>query len=89
MPSHTTAYSHESNGVAEHYNQTLSAMVRPALEHALSARLSEAYKWACCIKNNLPHAALNGITPHQAPYNAEPCISHLRPFHTKCYAHID
>ena len=29
---HTGAYAHESNGVAERYTQTLSAMVRPALE---------------------------------------------------------
>ena len=85
----TAAYSHESNGVAERYNQTLSAMVRPALEHALHSLLAEAYNWACYIKNRLPHSALNGITAYDALYNAKPSISHFRPFYTKCHAHID
>ena len=85
----TAAYSHESNGVAERYNQTLSAMVRPALEHALPSLWAEAYNWACYMKNRLPHSALNGITPHEALYNAKPSISYLRPVYTNCYAHID
>ena len=62
----TAPYSHESNVVAECYNQTLSAMVRPALEHAPPSLWGEAYNWACYIKNRLPHSALNGITPYEA-----------------------
>ena len=89
MHQQTPANSHESNGVAERYTQTLSAMVRPALEHAPSSLWAEAYSWACNIKNRLPHSALVGITPYEALYNAKPSISHLRPFYTKCYAHID
>ena len=64
-------------------------MVRPALEHAPPSLWAEAHNWACYIKNRLPHSALNGITPYEALYNAKPSISHLRPFYTKCYTHID
>ena len=84
----TAAYSHAFNAVAECYNQTQSAMVRPALEHAPPSLWPEAYNWACYIKNRLPHSVLNGITPYEALYNAKPSISHLLPFYTKCYAHI-
>ena len=85
----TAAYSHQSNGVAERHTQTLSAMVRPALEHAPPSLWAEGYNWACYIKNRLPHSALYGITAYEALYNAKPYISHLRPFYTKCQAHID
>ena len=64
-------------------------MVRPALEHTPPSLWAEDYNWPCYIKNRLPHSALNGITPYEALYNAKACISHLRPFYTKCYAHID
>ena len=85
----TAADLHDSNGVAETHNQILSAMVRPALEHAPPSRWAEAYNWPCYIKNELPHSALSRITAYEALHNAKPCISHLRPFHTKCYAHRD
>ena len=55
----TAAYSHESNSVAERYKQTISAMVRPALEHAPPSLWAEPYNWACYMKNALPHSALN------------------------------
>ena len=42
----TAAYSHAFNGVAEHYNHTLSAMVRPARVHAPPSLWAEAYNWA-------------------------------------------
>ena len=83
----TAAHSDQSNAVALRYNQTLSAMVRPALEHALPSLWAEAYNWACYMKNWLPHSALNGITPYEAFYNAKPYISHIQPFCHKCYAH--
>ena len=71
------------------YNQTISAIVRPALEHAPRSLSAEAYTWAYYIENRLPHSALYGITPYEALYNTKPSISHLVPFYTKCYAHID
>ena len=50
MPNQTAAYSHKSNGVAEPYNQTLFAIVRPVIEHAPPLLCTEAYNWACYIK---------------------------------------
>ena len=85
----TAAYSHESNGVAERYNRTLSARVRPALEHVPRSLWAEAHNWACYIESGLPHSAINGITPYEAFYIDKPSISHLRPSHAKCYTHID
>ena len=43
MDKQTAAYTHESNGVAEPYNQTLSAMVWPAREHPLPSLWADAY----------------------------------------------
>ena len=47
MHKQTAAYAHESNGEVECYDQTLSAMVRPALEHAPPLLEAEAYNCAC------------------------------------------
>ena len=85
----SAACSAESNVVAEPHNETLSAIVRPALEHAPPSFCAETYNWACYIKHRLPHSTLNSITPYDGLYNAKPAISHLRPISTKCYAHID
>ena len=64
-------------------------MVYPALKHALPSLWAEACNWACYIIKGPPHSALHRITLYEAFYNAKPSISHLRPFNTKCYAHID
>ena len=85
----TEVYSHKSNGVAESYHQTQSAMIRPALEYAPLALWPEGYNWARYIENRLPHSPLNGITQHEALHKAKACISHLRPFYTLCYAHME
>jgi len=39
----TTAYSPKSNGIAEHYNQTLTNMVRPSLDNVLASLWAEAF----------------------------------------------
>ena len=64
-------------------------MVHPALEHAPPSLWAEAYNWACFMKHRLPHSALYGITACEALNNAKPSISHLQPFYTMCYGHID
>ena len=64
-------------------------MVHAAFEHAPPSLWAEAYNWAWYIKNRLPLSALIRITPYEALYNAKPSNSHLRPFHTKSYTHID
>ena len=43
----TAAYCYESNAVAERYNQSRSAIVRPALEHAPPSLCAEANTCAC------------------------------------------
>ena len=85
----TAAYCQESNGVADHYTATLSAVLRPAHAQAPPSLLAEAYTCACYITNRLPHSALHVITPYEACYHTKLCISHLPPFYTKCYAAID
>ena len=60
----TTAYSPESNGVAECYNHTLTNMVRPSLDNVLASLWAEAFNWACYVKNRLPYSALMDKTPY-------------------------
>jgi len=60
----TAAYSPESNGVAERYNQTLTNMVRPSLDNVLASLWAEAFNWACYVKNRLPYSALMDKTPY-------------------------
>ena len=64
-------------------------MVRAALEYAPPSLCAKAYNWACYFKNRLPPCALNRITTYATLYNAQLYISDLRPYYTKCYAHID
>jgi len=84
----TTAYSPESSGVAECYNQTLTNIVRPSLDNVPASLWAEAFNWACYVKNRLPHSALMDKTLYKVLFQKKPMISHLRPFYTKCYIHI-
>jgi len=84
----TTAYSPDSNSIMEHYNQTLTNMVRPSLDSAPTSLWAEAFNWACYVKNRLPHSALIDKTPYEIQLKKKPTICHLRPFYTKCYGHI-
>jgi len=84
----TAAYSPESHGVAERYNQTLTNMIRPSLDNVPASLWAEVFNWACYVKNRLPHSALMNRTPYEVLFNKKPTISHLRPFYTKCYVHI-
>jgi len=84
----TTAYSPESNGVAERYDQTLTNIVRPSHDNVPTSLWAEAFNWACYVKNRLPHSALMDETPYEVLFQKKPTISHLHPFYTKCYVHI-
>jgi len=84
----TAAYYPESNGVAEHYNQTLTNMVRPSLDNIPASLWAEAFNWAYYIKNRLPHSALIDKTSYEVLFQKKPTISHLHPFYTKCYVYI-
>jgi len=84
----TAAYSPESNGIAERYNQTLMNMVRSSLDNVLTSLWAEPFNWACYIKNRLPHSALMNRTPYEVLFSKKLIISYLRPFYTKYYVYI-
>ena len=84
-------YLHESNGTAERYNQTLCTIARAGMLTFPDAPYlwNEAIAYAAYTKNRLPHAALGGDTPFaRINDGAKPTISHVRPFGSKCFAHI-
>lgn len=84
------AYSSESNGIAERYNQSIETIARcmmmkvPEHQHLWA----EAIGTAAYLKNRLPHAALGGKTPYELFHNKRPTIHHLRPFGSIGFAHI-
>jgi len=84
----TAAYSPESNGVAERYNQTLTNIVRHYLDNVPASLWAEVFNWACYVKNRLPHSALMDKTLCEVLFNKKPMISHLRPFYAKCSVDI-
>ena len=97
----TLPYSPESNGVAERFNRTLKEIVRASLLSmaAMDGQgtdigkylflWAEAVSTAVYARNRLPHKGLGKpTTPHAKLYGEKPCISHMRPFGTKCYVHI-
>ena len=79
------------NGVAERTNLTICSMARAML---IDANLHDFF-WpfavltAAHIKQRVPHAALPpNTTPFQLWFGHRPNLSHLRPFGTKCTAHV-
>jgi hypothetical protein len=86
----TTAYSPQSNGVAERINRTLFDMVCPMLNGS-GAPLelwSEALHTACYIWNHLPSRSLDGKSPHEAWHSSKPSVSHIHKFVSLVYCHI-
>lgn len=82
-------YSHESNGVAERFNRTVTNMVRCMIMDHGRFLWGEAYATAVYLKNRLPHSALTGDkTPYEALFGKKPTIQHLCPFGQTCYVHI-
>ena len=83
-------YSHESNGIAEQFNRTITTMARAMLSNGnLPLSLwSEAINMAVYLKNRIPHKAVKESTPYEALYGNKPLIQHLQPFRRKCYVHI-
>ena len=86
----TPPYSHESAGVAERFNRTITTMMRSMMINMQSKFLwAEAAATAVYIKNRLPHSTLpNNQTPYEALKGEKPSIKHLQPFGRKCYVHI-
>lgn len=70
-------YSHESIGVAEHFNRSIQDLARTSgMNSGLPRSLwGEAIAMITNIKNLLAHSALTNQTPYQANYGVRP------PFH--------
>ena len=83
-------YSHESNGIAERFNRTITTMARAMLNGGnLPLSLwSEAISTAVYFKNRIPHKAVKESTPYEALHGKKPSIQHLQPVGRKCYVHI-
>lgn len=83
-------YSHESNGVAERFNRTITNMVRCMIMNHPKTLWGEAFATAVYLKNRLPHSALKdkNLTPFEALKGNKPSINHLIPFGRTSYVHI-
>jgi len=86
----TTAYSPQSNGVAERFNRTLLEGVRSMLH---GSGLSKGF-WGEAVlcfnhtANRTPKKALkDGMTPYEAFYGVKPGVYHLRPFGCRVSIH--
>lgn len=86
----TAAYAHESNGVAERFNCTITTMARTSLiDSKLPKKLwAEAIAVATYTKNRLPHWSVPEMTPYEAFFTKKPSIGHLQPFGAHVYVHI-
>jgi len=82
------AYSHESNGLGEPYNQTIITAARSLLTGLPLASWAEAITTAVYHRNRLPNRSIAKSTPYQSLYHKKPLISHLRPYGTKCFVHL-
>jgi transposase InsO family protein len=73
----TVPYSHESNGVAERCNRTITTIARTLLvDYESKALWAEAIAYAVYTKNRLPHnALLLQSTPYQALHGQKPSIT--------------
>lgn len=83
------SYSHESNGIAERFNQTIITKARTMLMDHGKFLWAEAISMAVYLYNRLPHRSINGQSPLEA-LTSHPFTSttHLRPFGSKAFVHI-
>lgn len=77
------AYSHESNGTAERFNQTIITNARTMLMDHGKFLWVEAISMAVYLCNRLPHRSINGQTPIEVLIGHTPSLTnHLRRFGT-------
>jgi transposase InsO family protein len=84
------AYSHESNGLAERFNRSITETARAmTVDEDHLPLWAEAVHTANTLRNIKPHSSLpRKITPWEALYNEQPSIGHLHPFGQEVYVHI-
>jgi hypothetical protein len=84
------AYSHESKGLAERFNWTITTIARTSMQETdIKSLWGESIATGVYLKNRLPYAAmLTEITPYFALHNKNPSIHHLQPFWEACYVYI-
>lgn len=80
MRYYTTPYTPQQNGVVEHRNRTVMAMVRSLLkERQVPTKYwGEAVRHAVQVLNKLRTRLLSSITPYEAWYNRKPSVEHLK-----------
>ena len=85
----TSPHTPTTNAVAERINRTMNALMRANLKQAgMRDEMWEyALKAGMWIKNRLPHAANQGITPYQYVHGEPPNLKNARVFGSKCYVH--
>ena len=83
----TGAYSSAQNGLAEKPNQDLGRMMRSLLYSAGlgSEYWSYALRHSVYLKNRLPHASLQWVTPYQQLNGTMPDLSNIRCFGSKVH----
>jgi len=83
-------YSPQQNGIAERKNRTLVEFARSML-HAANLPFKywgEALMTANFICNRRYTKVLKNITPYERWTGMKPCVSNLKVFGCKCYAHV-
>lgn len=84
------AYIHETNGMAERFNRTITSSARALLyDSGLPLGLwAEAVTHASYTKNRMPHVSLGGKSPLEAISKKKPHLGHLQPFGSPAYVYI-
>ena len=84
------AYIHETNGIAERFNRTITASAHALLyDSGLPLSLwAEAVTHATYTKNRMPHVSLGGKSPLEVTEGRKPNLSNLQPFGSPAYVFI-
>ena len=77
---YSPSHSHESNGVAERYNRTITTMARTMLIGYNKRFWGEAINLAVYLKNRLAHKRVKDQTPYEAYHGKKPMVHHLQLF---------
>jgi len=84
------AYIHETNGIAERFNGTVTDSARTLLfDSGLPLSLcGEALTHTVYTRNRIPHAALNNKSPHEVLTGEMPDLGYLQPFGSPAHVFV-